>query len=509
MLAVNPIKTCLGCQDPAVRAELPIEQQCSACRKRERHRLWRLAHPGAMAANARRWREAGNTSVRLAEYAEQHRERERQRYQTDAAARERIKAAAKARRERIGAEVLVQANREWRHQNPEKVKAARIKREAKLSPETRQEKGRQHRERYRVQRQAGQAAYYARRYGGTGVISNEHLVSLHRWQDHCCFYCRSPLKDAETIEHVVPLSRGGSNNPWNVTLACSDCNTKKNNRIFAVEWQPANVQPPLRFHSVYGTGTLRQRLSAMGIAFSDQGDHLLIRERPVFVLSSFWLGWSGGAPVANIKARYPNAILFFDKEFARRPEAAVNVLKAKAGIAQRVGARKLRLEEPTSQEAQAFIGRWHAMGAASGAMYLGLRDDADWWVIAAFRKEIDRYEVIRMAIRETVAGGVSRIMAHFRERMPEQLPIIAFTDQRMGDGKSHSFAGFTEDGTTERSFFYATLEHDGFHARRDFQKQVLEAKGEYFDPEQTQVMIAKANGLMRVEGLPRLRFVLR
>ena len=148
------------------------------------------------------------------------------------------------------------------------------------------------------------------------------------------------------------------------------------------------------------------------------------------------------------------------------------------------------------------------MGPTGGTLYLGLRDDNDWWAIGAYRREVDRYECIRMAIRETVAGGVSRLNKHVRQSMSEPLPIVAFTDQRMGDGKSHLFAGFSAEGTTERSFFYATPEVEGFSPRREFQKQNLAARADFFDPALTQRVLARANGLMRVEGLPRLRFVL-
>jgi 5-methylcytosine-specific restriction endonuclease McrA len=508
MPAPNPIKTCPGCNDAVVRATLPAERQCSRCRKKERNRLWREANPGAMAANAKRWRDAGNVSARPEGYAEKHRAHESARYHNDPVANARIKAAAHARRQATDPEILNAKARAWRAANPGKSRQYYLQHRANLGLEGRQAQGRAHRERYREERQAGQAAYYARRYGGSGVISNEHLYALHKWQDHCCFYCRESLAGADTIEHVVPLSRGGSNNPWNVTLACGTCNNEKNNRLYAMEWRPSAVMAPPRYHSLHGLAQLKLRLTAEHIDYVEQDDHVLIGERPAFILSSFWLGWAGDTIITALKSRYPSAILFFDKEFARRPDAVINVLKAKAGISERRGARQLMLETPTPQDAQAFIGRWHAMGATGGTIYLGLRDANEWWAMAAFRKDVDHYEVARMAIRETVAGGVSRIIEHFRKDMPEKLPIMAFTDQRMGDGKSHGFAGFSEAGMTERSFFYATPEADGFHARRDFQKQVLENKAEYFDPRQTQVMLARANGLMRVEGLPRLRFVL-
>lgn len=509
MPGLNPIKRCGGCNDAAVRALLAFAQQCSACRKKERNRLWRIANPGVLAVNAKRWREAGNVSVRPEGYAEQQRLRKAAKYRSDPAVREQAKAGSLRWKEKVGQAYLNKLSKEWRDAHPGKTREYYLRGVARLDPEQRKEKGKQHREVYRFQRQAGSAAYYARRWGGDGVISNEHLVGLHKWQDHCCFYCRRPLDSKDTIEHIVPLSRGGSNNPWNVSLSCGECNSSKNDRIYGIEWQPSLVLPAPRWHSIEGLRRLKQTLTAEGIAYDDRASHLFIKDRPVFVLSSFWLGWQGDASIKALKEQHPSSILFFDKEYVRRPEAVINVLKAKAGIAQRTGARKLQLVIPTSQEAQAFISRWHAMGGAGATHYLGLRDDQDWWAIGAFRKETDRYEVIRMAIRETVAGGVSRILSHFRATMPEKLPIVAFTDQRMGDGKSHFFAGFELDGMTDHSFFYATSEMDGFHPRRDFQKQVLEAKAEYFDPALTQVVNAKANGLMRVEGLPRLRFVLQ
>lgn len=504
----NPLAECRGCQDSEIRASLVLSEQCTACRKKERNRLWREANPGAAAATAKRWRGAGNKSARPADYVEKQRERANKKYAENPEVRERAKAAAKHRRTQRDPEELRKEHAAWLAANPGKTREYYLRGIARLSPEDRKEKGQQHREKYRFQRQAGMAAYNARRQGADGIISNDHLFNLHKWQDHCCFYCRESLSQKDTIEHVVPLARGGSNNPWNVVLVCGSCNSRKSSKIFMLEWVPETIVTAPRYHSVYGTAQLEKTLSELGIACTREDDHLLVEQRPVFILSSFWLGWAGIERIAGIKKKYSSAIIFFDKEFARRPDAIVNVIKAKAGICDRRGARKLLLEAPSVQDAQTFMGRWHAMGAIGGTEYIGLRDETEWWIVAAIRKEIDHLEIARMAIRESVAGGVSRIISHLRASMADKIPIVAFTDQRMGDGKSHFFAGFEDGGLTERSFFYATPEQTGFHPRRDFQKQALEQRAEYFDPDQTQVNLAKANGLMRVEGLPRLRFTL-
>lgn len=43
-----------------------------------------------------------------------------------------------------------------------------------------------------------------------------------------CMYCQAPLEyTASTIDHVLPLSRGGRNTFDNLACACSKCNTAK------------------------------------------------------------------------------------------------------------------------------------------------------------------------------------------------------------------------------------------------------------------------------------------
>jgi 5-methylcytosine-specific restriction endonuclease McrA len=46
--------------------------------------------------------------------------------------------------------------------------------------------------------------------------------------DHTCQYCGAP---AESIDHVVPRSRGGEHVWENVVAACSRCNTAKRDRL--------------------------------------------------------------------------------------------------------------------------------------------------------------------------------------------------------------------------------------------------------------------------------------
>ena len=51
-----------------------------------------------------------------------------------------------------------------------------------------------------------------------------------------CAYCGRKLKPRQqTRDHVIPVSRGGSNDPSNIVIACESCNNFKDNRT-PQEW---------------------------------------------------------------------------------------------------------------------------------------------------------------------------------------------------------------------------------------------------------------------------------
>ena len=54
------------------------------------------------------------------------------------------------------------------------------------------------------------------------------LRMLVRSQGGCCWYCKKPVpREHITVDHVVPLSRGGLDTVENMRLACSQCNQDK------------------------------------------------------------------------------------------------------------------------------------------------------------------------------------------------------------------------------------------------------------------------------------------
>lgn len=44
-----------------------------------------------------------------------------------------------------------------------------------------------------------------------------------------CFYCGKYIKSDKTLDHIIPVSKGGKDEVSNLVVCCHDCNTIKDN----------------------------------------------------------------------------------------------------------------------------------------------------------------------------------------------------------------------------------------------------------------------------------------
>lgn len=68
---------------------------------------------------------------------------------------------------------------------------------------------------------------------GLGYGARRNLLKKWKRQGRSCAYCTAPVT---TVDHVIPLSRGGTNYEGNLVPCCKRCNSQKSDRL-VIEWR--------------------------------------------------------------------------------------------------------------------------------------------------------------------------------------------------------------------------------------------------------------------------------
>jgi 5-methylcytosine-specific restriction endonuclease McrA len=146
------------------------------------------------------------------------------------------------------AEEIKETNRAYREANPDKVRETNLRYSRKEEVKKRHKEYNQshaeqirknnrslvdrNRERYR----AYWRNRWARKHASEGNLTPEDIQAQFKRQKGKCYYCNNPLGDDYELDHVVPLSRGGSNLPDNIVMACKPCNRSKHDKL-PHEWK--------------------------------------------------------------------------------------------------------------------------------------------------------------------------------------------------------------------------------------------------------------------------------
>lgn len=194
------MKTCTKCGLAKPLAEFArrrraipgdLQAQCKECR-REQKRAWKARNPERDKEHWLRWRakQPEGTLPYQRRWYEQDPERNREQ------------------------------RRVWKEANRDKVnEAERLRYAANIE----------------VARQRARE-YQHRRRGMRGPVSVETMARTLELLDHACTYCGS-IEKIE-IDHIVPLSRGGTHEPENLAPACRACNRSKGAKLLS-EWEAA------------------------------------------------------------------------------------------------------------------------------------------------------------------------------------------------------------------------------------------------------------------------------
>lgn len=208
-------KRCPKCGETKLDTEWPPSGRgkggawCQAC-LRAAFKLWVKRNPEKVAAQARR-------------RDQRARERDPERFRAKALARTRKWRENHANREKQRLSSLA-----WKKRNPERVAAQR--------------------QRYNLEHPhygtESSTVQRARQYGvaENGRVNRQAIIDRDKGT---CYLCGAkPVPEDLTLDHVVPLSKGGPHLPENVRVACRHCNAVKHDRLTATA-EPRLAEPPV------------------------------------------------------------------------------------------------------------------------------------------------------------------------------------------------------------------------------------------------------------------------
>jgi hypothetical protein len=200
-----------------IRGDGSLRADCRACKAKrdkawreltkdraaETHREWYLANKDRHAENGRAWYEANKEH--RAEYNKAHYEANKDRYAEKGkvryeANREIVLHRTRARYE-ANKDRAAKYSKAWNEANPDKVKAKRLRR--------------------RVRNKAA---------GGTLEAADLKAIRAAQTDKHgnlICWRCGKPIRDTPHLDHWIPLSEGGTNDPGNLHYMHAKCNLTK------------------------------------------------------------------------------------------------------------------------------------------------------------------------------------------------------------------------------------------------------------------------------------------
>lgn len=194
--------------------------------QREWAKKWREKHPRRARSKARAWRLANLNKAR-AQNQRWYRRFGKAWYRKNRAKR-RLRSKKyyrKERRLRISQQRARRRRYYWK--NRDRINSTRRKRRVANLDHFR-ERDRKRYSEHRLKRIVQQRNTQARRAGAPGEITPDQWRRLLRAYKFRCFYCGAKLLPANrTLDHKLPISRGGSNTIDNVVPACRPCNNRK------------------------------------------------------------------------------------------------------------------------------------------------------------------------------------------------------------------------------------------------------------------------------------------
>jgi 5-methylcytosine-specific restriction endonuclease McrA len=64
-----------------------------------------------------------------------------------------------------------------------------------------------------------------------GSHTADDIEAIYASQKGRCYWCQERVGKDYHVDHRIPMSRGGTNNPDNIVIACPHCNQSKKDKL--------------------------------------------------------------------------------------------------------------------------------------------------------------------------------------------------------------------------------------------------------------------------------------
>lgn len=147
---------------------------------------------------------------------------------------------------------------------------------------------------------------------------------------------------------------------------------------------------------------------------------------------------------------------FWDFEVNEKPEIVKSIIFSKLGLLPITGARKFTVQKISPSQAADFLNNTHINGFARAKYHFALMRADKIHAVASFGRtrfeRTDGFELIRFASTNTIAGGLSKLIAAFKKH--ETGRLITYADRRFSIGNAYKKIGFRFLKNTKPNYFY-------------------------------------------------------
>jgi 5-methylcytosine-specific restriction endonuclease McrA len=177
----------------------------------------------------------------------------------------RVKAASPEERERRR-EYMRDHMRRYRKKRPDRIRATNDKRKAAQAANARKRRAknpeptrlalRKSFQKHKAKRMAETKAWHKKnkakmalymrpikvmRRAAEGRFDSDDIVRMLVMQNNTCAACSADISSKYHVDHIVPITRGGTHWPSNLQLLCRPCNQSKGNKTMS-EWTAWKVE---------------------------------------------------------------------------------------------------------------------------------------------------------------------------------------------------------------------------------------------------------------------------